>query len=280
MEWIRPGVSFAQVVLFFVGMLYLVLLYGEKTKYIPGAWNPFTIFWILLVAFIVFLVIAWYISPVKLFGVEIISAAPNTCIGQKSSMEGGLCYNNCDPGYHGSAATCYADTVNIGAGTVFGLSNCEDGWKNTGLTCIKNCNDGYDDDGLTCRKPIRGGGNCKTWWDGCASRAPGWLGGGCIGGAKTECDPITGGDVYGKESKGRVAQCPGPQGEEYTEMIAGMCYKPCPPGGWTHVPGLPYLCVRTKEGSNDPIALTYERGVGDIPRLFRLFGKYAFPPFW
>jgi hypothetical protein len=60
--------------------------------------------------------------------------------------------------------------------------------------------------------------------------------------------------------------------DKHTHKIDGLCYKECPPEYPVSMPGFPYLCYK-----GGP--LLYDRGVGDPPRLFRLFGKYAFPPF-
>jgi hypothetical protein len=64
-----------------------------------------------------------------------------------------------------------------------------------------------------------------------------------------------------------------------TEMVAGLCYKPCnkrdkdgklpePNDGLnSRIAGMPYLCYAG--GS-----LSYGRGAGSVPSLFRLFGRY------
>ena len=286
LQWLWPGFSFATIMAWILGITYAIVFYAEKTWRIPGAWNPWVLFWIVVTLFVLFLLVAWYISPVKIFGVEIMSTTPETCTGQKSSLEAGLCYNNCKPGYHGAMTSCYADSVNIGVGTPVGLEPCGDEYRTEGLVCSN----------------IR--------WDGCKHNTVI----GCIGGLV--------GDMYGRLNNGGV--CPGPSdfggdfdteyrkwkrandkgdpvvdpvtgktetpaqaaaanhktpediaflGEDkHTNKIDGLCYKKCPAEYPVSMPGFPYLCYKGGE-------LLYDRGVGDPPRLFRLFGKYAFPPF-
>ena len=54
---------------------------------------------------------------------------------------------------------------------------------------------------------------------------------------------------------------------KHTERIDGLCYKKCPSDYPYHVPGMPYLCYKGGE-------LSYDRGAGSPPPLFRLFEKY------
>jgi len=162
--------------------------------------------------------------------------------------DAGLCYEKCRDGYHGVGPVCWANSQGVGIGTPIGLEPCPNGWYT---------------EGLICREPLSGG-DCH--WDGCASRAPGWLGGGCIGGLR--CNPITGGRLKGRLDGGGI--CPGPGGgDDHTERIAGLCYRRCPKELPERIPGMPYLCYK-----GGP--LSYVRGVGTIPQLLRLFGKYTF----
>jgi hypothetical protein len=57
---------------------------------------------------------------------------------------------------------------------------------------------------------------------------------------------------------------------KHTEMVDRMCYKKCPAEYPEHVPGMPYLCFKGGE-------LSYDRGGGQAPPLYRFFGKYTFP---
>jgi hypothetical protein len=286
LQWLWPGFSFVWIMAWILGITYAILFYAEKTYPIPGAWNPWVIFWIVVTLFVLFLVIAWYISPIKIFGVEIMSTTPNTCTGQKTSLEAGLCYNNCDPGYHGSMTSCYADSVNNGAGTVVGLEPCRDGYRTEGLVCsnihwngckyntVIGCIGGLEGDmygrldhGGVCPGPQDFGGDFDTEyknWQRAADKG------------EPTIDPATGQtetDVQAAAANHRTAADIAYIGtDKHSEKIDGMCYKKCPAEYPTHIPGMPYLCY--KGG-----ALFYDRGVGDPPRLFRLFGKYAFPPF-
>ena len=180
------------------------------------------------------------------FGYEILNVSvfgDNTCKPDKEN-DAGLCYTKCKPGYHGVGPICWADTENIGIGTVIGLEDCPTGWFT---------------EGLTCREPITGGGcttKCDGNWDASA-------GGFC----KTRCEPIVGGGVKGRLDNG--GKCPGPQGGDKPDRVDGMCYGKCPTSKPQHVPGMPYLCYVGGD-------LSYGRGVGKIPNMVRVAGKYAF----
>lgn len=286
LAWIMPGFSAVWVMFLVMAITYIVILYGEKTYTFPGAWNPWVIFWAFLTLFIVFLVVAWYISPVKLFGIEIMSTTPNTCVGQKSSLEAGLCYNNCKPGFHGALTGCYADSVNVGTGTVVGLEPCTGDYRTEGLLCssvrwnsckwntVIGCIGGFDgnvygrlDSGGVCPGPQDFGGDFDTEykeWKRMHDKPDPTI------------DPTTKlpetdeeAAAAGHKTSGDIAAL---GTDKHTKKEGGMCYKECPPEYPERIPGMPYLCYK-----GGP--LSYDRGVGDIPRLFRLFGKYAFPPF-
>ena len=278
----------ASFVLFWVAVVMIGATYVDVTKTIPGAWNPWVIFWFVALNALLLLLIAWWFSPVELPYIgEVLSSAPNTCIGTKpgdyGSLEGGLCYQNCRDGYHGFGVRCYADTTNIGASIFPGLAH-KDADIDGGSWCPKD----WHDDGLTCRSPIT--------WDNCGYKD-------LLG----TCWPkASGGQVELKQ-----AICPGPQdfsGDYMTEYsqwkranakgepkagetlveanaandktcadvdrtndkhwdnIDGLCYKSCP-AGMQHVPAMPYLCFKGGE-------LSYDRGGGRVPPAFRLLKKY------
>ena len=183
----------------------------------------------------------------SLFGHEIINIHPivgdDTC-KPNESREDGMCYAKCKPNFHGAATMCVADSHNRGIGTVVGLEDCPAGWFT---------------EGLTCREPITGGG-CNTHCDGNWNSNDG-------GFCHTRCEPLVGGRVKGRLDGG--GKCPGPQGGDKPDRTDGMCYSSCPKDKPKPMPGFPYLCY-----AGGP--LTYDRGVGKIPYVFRVAGKYGF----
>jgi hypothetical protein len=281
------SVAFAfGTILFFA---YVGLLYADTTKDVPGAWNPWVIFWIVVIILLIFLLIAWSLSPLKLFGVEVLTTAPNTCTGTHGSSEGGLCYENCKPGYHGVGVRCYADTFGIGAGTVLGLEPCPDDdsdgthWVNLGLICTR-----WKSKCFYWGTDIIG-----HWWTGCP-QSVGRLdhGGICPGPqdfgdydneikewqkAAAKGEPTTDPLTHQMETVAQAvaanhktcADIEKVGTDKHTEKIDGMCYKKCPADYPEHVPGMPYLCYKGGD-------LSYDRGGGMVPPLFRFFGKYPY----
>lgn len=138
---------------------------------------------------------------------------------------------------------------------------CRDGYNGKGPVCwaksqgigigtavgLEDCPAGWINDGLTCREPI----SCKSIGDCFAGRGCGCRGGG----------------VKGRLDGG--GKCPGPGGSEYTDRVDGLCYKKCPKDYPFHIPGMPYLCYKGGD-------LSYGRGVGKIPSLIKLAGRYTF----
>jgi hypothetical protein len=180
----------------------------------------------------------------SLFGKELINISPfeETCRPDQE-MDAGLCYTKCKTGYHGVGPGCWADTQDIGIGTVIGLEDCPKGWYT---------------EGLLCREPVTGGG-CSTYCDGNWNSNDG-------GFCHTRCDPIVGGRLKGRLDNGGI--CPGPQGGDKPDRVDGMCYGGCPKNLPKHLPGMPYLCYIGGD-------LSYTRGVGKIPSLARVVGKYT-----
>lgn len=282
-----PGWGIASFLLFFFTIAYAVLWYTHTTKDIPGAWNPWVIFWLVVMIVIMVLLIFWCIGPLSLGGWEIFTSAPNTCAGDTKSLEGGLCYKECKPGYHGLGVRCYADTMSIGIGTVIGLETCPPGWYTQFLTCskpitchsiedcFKNGNCGCSggemigrlDHGGVCPGPQDFGNGAirvDAQWDSDYN---------AYKAAADKPDPIVG--PTGMESKESAAAAGHKLCEDiaqvgtdkHTEKIDGMCYKKCPASHPEHVPGMPYLCFKGGD-------LSYDRGAGTLPHMFRLFGKY------
>ena len=201
---------------------------------------------LLLVAIVILLFFFYF--PREHFGIggrEILNIGPflneDTC-KPNEELQAGLCYTKCRAGYHGVGPVCWADSENVGIGTVIGLEDCPKGWFT---------------EGLICREPITGGG-CTTKCDGNWS----WSDGGYC---HTRCEPIVGGRLKGRLDNGGV--CPGPQGGDYHDRVDGMCYRRCPKKLPKHIPGMPYLCYIGGD-------LSYGRGVGKIPAMIRIAGKY------
>ena len=159
-------------------------------------------------------------------------------------LDAGLCYKKCKPNYHGVGPVCWANTQGCGIGTVIGLEDCPKGWFT---------------EGLICREPITGGG-CNTHCDGNWNSSDG-------GFCHTRCEPIVGGRLKGRLDNG--GKCPGPQGGDKPDRVDGMCYGGCPKNMPKHLPGMPYLCYAGGD-------LSYGRGIGKIPNILRVAGKYVF----
>jgi hypothetical protein len=266
---------------------YAVLFYIDKTKEIPGAWNPWVIFWIVVILIVVFLIVAYMLSPVELPYIgEVLSAAPNSCVGNKSSLEDGLCYNNCRQGYHGYGVRCYVDSVDVGVGTPVGLEPCPENtdgqgdWTNMGLTCTRWKNQCH----------LWGVPSIKQWWTGCAETV-GRLdhGGVCPGPADFDgseelypnwkrskdkpdptVDPVKGMESAADAAKLGHKQCADVEEvnrRPHTEYVDGLCYAKCPPDYPLRIPGMPYKCYKGGE-------LSYDRGGGSIPPMFRFLHRY------
>ena len=205
-------------------------------------------FWAILGVIVILFVYLY--SPhehFSLLGREIVNIHPllgeETCKSDQE-LQAGLCYQKCKPGYHGVGPVCWADSESCGIGTVIGLEDCPQGWFT---------------EGLICRQPISGGG-CNTHCDSHWNSSDG-------GFCHTHCSPIVGGKLKGRLDGG--GKCPGPQGGDKPDRVAGMCYGRCPAKLPNHMPGMPYLCYAGG-------ALSYGRGVGKIPSMLRVAGKYTF----
>ncbi len=184
-------------------------------------------------------------------GTRLFSTTPDTCPQDKSDLQDGLCYEPCAEGYHGVGPVCWADTKNIGVGTMAKLNSCSE----MGLGSE------YRDDPLTCWKDLK----CETGSGLDFFRFDKW-----------KCS--------GPDLKGKTLSCPGnqpaffslftsalsgsnekPDLKAYTDLVDGLCYKPCPKEKPNHVKGMPYLCYKQRDANT---GLSYGRGAGTIPPLF------------
>lgn len=273
----------AYFVLFWVAVVMIGATYVDVTKTIPGAWNPWVIFWFVALNALLLLLIAWWFSPVELPYIgEVLSSAPNSCVGGHPSLEDGLCYKNCDPAFHGRGIECLADTVRRGVGVPIGMAHkgaAHDSW----------CPSEWVDDGLVCRSPIK--------WDSCGYKLFGLcvakqIGMGQVEAKQAICpgptdfgpdylheywkwrdanakeDPAPGetdvqANAAGHKNAADIAQL----NDKHSDLVDGLCYKPCPKDYPERYPGAPYLCY--KGGRTG-----YYRGDGLIPPAFRLLKKY------
>lgn len=168
-------------------------------------------------------------------GKRLFGTTPDTCPCHKPELDAGLCYERCDPGYHGDGPMCWADTENIGVGKVLLMKSCEaSGHK---------AKDGFVDTGLLCTKWEP---NC-IYWD--------W---GLLGGYWTGC----------AVTRTKDLSCDGYDGR-YPDKIDALCYRRCPKDKPNHATGMPYLCYKGARG------LSYGRGVGDVPSIFTFGGCNA-----
>jgi len=277
---------------FLISFATLVIFFGDALHWMPGP-MLWAILIVYIVAFLLVMMMAFYFSPLTIFGYEIFTTAPNTCVGQKTSLEGGLCYNNCKPGYHGVGQRCYADSMSVGVGTVIGLEPCPDNtdgqgdWTNLGLTCSRWKNHCVE----------WGTDLIGHWWTGCVETV-GRLdhGGVCPGPqdfgsdfdgeykkwkkAHDKPDP-TYDKRTGKMETAVEANAKGDKTcadiaevgtDKHTERVDGMCYKPCPADYPHRIPLMPYLCYKGGD-------LSYDRDPGDVPHMLRFFGKYPYDLF-
>jgi hypothetical protein len=216
--------------------------------------------------------IGFVFSPIKLFGYTILSSYPYTCPPTHPELNGLLCYKPCPSGRHRVSDVCWADTQENGIGTPVGLEPCPDGWNNWGLICnhveyaggwfpiIKTV--GRLDHGGVCPGPEDAGGlpGFDDWyrrWKAAFDKKPR---------TKKKClEPTGAHDGERSCDEQKLVE-----NAVHTERVDGLCYKPCP-SGMTHVPGMPYLCVK-QESNGKPMRLDYYDADSKIPSMIQLFG--------
>lgn len=219
-------------------------------------------------------------SPLGLFGYPILSTYPNTCPTTHPERDGLLCYKPCPSGRHRVGDVCWADTKENGLGTPVGLEKCPDGWNNWGLVCQEPIRCGLKDGWLlqctggNLKGRLDHGGNCPGPEDaGGLPNYDNWYDRWSTANAKKkrtkkECNEPTGahGDERTCDEETLVKQ------GVHTERVDGMCYKPCPEG-MTHVPLMPYLCVK-RESDGKPMRLDYYDADSKVPSMIQLFGFF------
>lgn len=188
-------------------------------------------------------------------GTRLFSIWPDTCPLDKIDYDAGLCYEPCAEDYNGVGPVCWARTTNVGVGTMARIKSCSE----MGL------GPDYRDDPLTCWKDLK----CDTGsgWD--FFRFDKW-----------KCE--------GPDLRGKTLACPGnqpaffslltsvlsgsmekPNLKDYTDLVDGLCYKPCPKERPNRISGMPYLCYKARDAET---GLSYGRGVGTVPPMWR-FGE-------
>lgn len=204
-------------------------------------------------------------------GTRLFSTTPDTCPLDRPVLDAGLCYEECEEGYHGVGPVCWADTKDNGPGILADFRSCNGSYEEGGMGIEgPPKNRAYTDLGFTCFWPgnFKPGcksskrdafGNCFAWdldWD--AIELPDLV----VKGLKCPGNANVGakffnllGDLLGTDSlKTDIGA--------FTDLIDGMCYRKCPDDKPNHVPGMPYLCTKGERG------LSYGRGAGTVPPLF------------
>ena len=191
-----------------------------------------------------------------------LSAMANTVCPPGQQLSGELCYDSCPNGYTNVAGVCWPGCSGLhdygagcdqpsygnGVGYIPIYNDCKDGSYDVAGTCWKhnyklswgavNCNGPKNNETFWDHQTP----NCNTYWDGCCSHAPWWLGGGCIGCPRTNCtminhhDHIGWNDCYSTDFpyvytniSDRGTHCNGDD-----QNIAGLCYKKCSSGYHYH----------------------------------------------
>jgi len=87
-------------------------------------------------------------------GTRLFSTTPDTCPLNKPVLDAGLCYEECDQGYHGIGPVCWADSESVGIGTIPGL---ETYWVKSYSWGATGCRSGASD------KAFWGYHDCYEW---------------------------------------------------------------------------------------------------------------------
>lgn len=219
------------------------------------------------------------IAPVVIADFPILTMYPNTCPPSHPELHGLLCYKRCPANRHRVSDVCWADTKENGIGSPIGLEPCPDGWNNWGLICQRPISCGLKDGWLlqctggelvgrldhggVCPGPQDAGGlpQFDDWykrWKKAFDKRP--------------ATKVCRNDPQGLHDNERTCEDEKfVKSAVHTERIDGMCYKPCPEG-MTHVPLMPYLCIK-KESDGRPMRLDYYDADSKVPSMIQLFGR-------
>jgi hypothetical protein len=143
-------------------------------------------------------------------GTRLFGITPDTCPANKPELDAGLCYEQCEVGYHGVGPVCWANTKNVGIGKVLKL-----------LSCGQSGYPGWTDIGLLCMKPIETGS---------------------FGGFFRSLFST----IFERQIKPKRLTCDGY--DEHKDNVASLCYRQCPKDLPQRVPGMPYLCYKGTRG--------------------------------
>ena len=174
-------------------------------------------------------------------GTRLFSIWPDTCPLDRPEYDAGLCYEQCEEGYHGVGPMCWADTQSRGIGKLARPKTCSE----MGLDYK------YRDDPLSCWKDLSCDSTCESDTRDLFGNCYAWD-------LKISCE--------GPDLKFKELACPGPAwagSSEHTELAELLCYKKCPKDKPNYISGMPYLCTAGSRG------LGYGRGVGTIPPIVR-----------
>jgi hypothetical protein len=142
-------------------------------------------------------------------GTRLFAITPDTCPANKPELDAGLCYEQCEMGYHGVGPVCWANTRNVGVGKVLIPKSCQESghpsnWEEAGP--------------LLCQEPVDRS-NIFTQVFGFFR------------------------NVFTRRIGAKRLEC-----EAGRENVASLCYAKCPDDLPNRVPGMPYLCFKGTRG--------------------------------
>lgn len=214
-------------------------------------------------------------------GTRLFATTPDTCPADRPILDGGLCYPECDDGYHGIGPVCWADTTDIGPGILADFRTCSGSVEEGGMGIETPQNKrAYTDIGLFCFWPGKWDaecnsekrdlfGNCYAWDVEWKIELPDLVPKGLrcpgrtfqltslfdlLGEGLGKISDATGVDLGGSKLKTNI--------DDFKDLVDGLCYRQCPSEKPNHIGGAPYLCTKGERG------ISYGRGAGTVPPLF------------